>query len=180
MVRQPTGRADARTTAAALARFACPHSDCAAFNRFAAGNLRVAAGSGKHHDARRLYCTQCGQRFSEHEGTLLHDTRLPFVAVVRLVKCLIHGCSIEAAADSCEVDPRTVERFLEAAGRRAEDFHRLQLDRLGQSPTAVQLDELHARVAAPAEKGGRGGSGAAPRGGHTAVWVAPGSLSPWR
>ncbi len=32
--------------------------------------------------------------------------------VVRIVKCLSHGCSVEATADICEVDTRTVQRFL--------------------------------------------------------------------
>jgi transposase-like protein len=180
MARQPTDPASAPAPAAALARFACPNPDCPAFNRFAAGNLRVAEAIGSDRHFRRLYCAHCGHRFSEHQGTLLRDTKLPPVAVVRILKCLAHGCSVEAAADICDVDPRTIERFLEAAGRRAEDFHRLQLDRLGQSPPAVQLDELHARVATEGKKGGPGGPAGARRGGRTAAPVARGSMSPWR
>lgn len=50
--------------------------------------------------------------------------------------------------------PRTVDRILEGAGRRA-DFHRLQLERLPAPPEAVQLDELHGRVSpSPSKKGG--------------------------
>lgn len=176
MSRQPTCPPGGRTPVASLARFACPNPDCAWFNRFAAGNLQIAEGIGKHHDIRRLYCTHCGQRFSEHQGTLLQDTKLPLVAVVRIIKCLTHGCSIEAAADICDVDPRTIERFLEIAGRRAEDFHRLQLDRLTQSPEAVQLDELHARVAAPVKKRGAGWPGGEDWHGRIAAWVAPGFM----
>jgi hypothetical protein len=58
----------------------------------------------------------------------------------------VHGCSVTATADICEVDARTVERILECAGQRALDFHRLHLERLQDPPQAVQLDELHARV----------------------------------
>jgi hypothetical protein len=135
---------------------------------------------GKHHAMRRLYCGHCGQRFSERHGTLLQDTKLPLVAVVRILKCLMHGCAIEAAADICDVDARTIERFLELAGARAADFHRLQLDRLAQSPEAVQVDELHARVAAPAaKKRGRGGPGRVLRRGRSAGWVAPGCMWRW-
>jgi transposase-like protein len=180
MARQPADLPSAPTPAASLDRFACPNPDCASFNRFATGNLHVAEEIGKRRVIRRLYCTSCGQRFSEHQGTLLQDTKLPLVAVVRIVKCLTHGCSIEAAADICEVAPRTIERFLEAAGRRAEDFQRLQLDRLGQSPPAVQLDELHARVATEEKKGGPSRPLGGHRGGRTAARVAPGSMSPWR
>ena len=170
--------------------FACPNPDCDLFNRFAAGNLSVCAWIGKRKHIRRLYCNHCGQRFSERRGTLLRYTKLPEPAVVRLLKCLGHGCSVEAAADICDVDPRTVERLLEAAGRRAEDFHRLQLDRLERPPEAVQLDELHARVNQPPpaarDAGAAGGKkgGAAPkragRLGRAAAWVVSGCMRPWR
>ena len=180
MSRNPSPQPRAATPADPLARFACPNPDCPRCNRFAAGNLRLVESSGKHHAIRRLYCTHCGQRFSEHRGTLLQGTKLPRVAVVRLLKCLAHGCSVEAAADICDVAPRTVERLLEAAGRRAEDFHRLHLDRLTRSPEAVQLDELHARVAAAAgEKRGAGRPRGGPPRGRRATGVAPGSMWRW-
>jgi len=57
----------------------------------------------------------------------------------------------------CDVDPRTVERLLEKAGKRAQDFHRLQLDLLAKSPQAVQLDEMHARVAKSASDAAKKG-----------------------
>jgi hypothetical protein len=95
--------------------------------------------------------------------------------VVRIVKCLGHGCSVEATADIGDVDPRTVDRLLEHAGRRAEDFHRLQLDRLAAPPEAVQLDERHGRVSpGPAQKGGPHRLLRA-----VAGWVRSGSTRPW-
>jgi transposase-like protein len=139
-----------------LALFACPNPDCECFNRFDAGNLAVAERMGKHKAIRRLYCKSCGRRFSEREGSLMAYTKLPVDTVVRLIKCLAHGCSIEATADICEVDPRTVARMLEKAGKRAEDFHHLMLDKMKQPVEAVELDEVHGRVnsAKPGEKGG--------------------------
>jgi transposase-like protein len=77
-----------------------------------------------------LYYSTCGNRFSERQGTLLRYTKLPEETVVRIVKCLGHGCSIAAAAEICEVAPRTMARLLEQAGRRAEGFHQLQRERL--------------------------------------------------
>ena len=133
-----------------LSFFACPNPNCANFNRFNAGNLSIAERMGKNKAIRRLYCKTCKTRFSEREGSLLAKTKLDETVVVRIVKCLGHGCSIEATADICEVDSRTVERLLEKAGRRAEDFHRLQLERLEKDKgkiQAVQMDELHGRVA---------------------------------
>jgi transposase-like protein len=164
-----------------LALFACPNPDCDLFNRFDAGNLSVAEWTGKRKDIRRLYCNHCGHRFSERQGSLLQYTKLPEATVVRLIKCLGHGCSIAATADICEVDPRTVERLLEQAGRRADDFHHLQLERLRQPPEAVELDELHGRVhQTPAKKGGAAPSGEAGLLGRVAAWVASGFTRRWR
>jgi transposase-like protein len=138
---------------ATLAAFACPNEDCPDFNRFGAGNLSVCEWTGKNQQIRRLYCRSCGHRFSERQGTLLQYSKLPEESIVRIIKCLVHGCSIEATADICEVTPRTVRSFLEKAGRRAEDFHRLQLDQLSQPLEVVELDELHGRSAPPKKKG---------------------------
>jgi transposase-like protein len=132
-----------------LTGFACPNEDCCDFNRFAAGNLSVCERMGKDHRIRRLYCSSCGHRFSERQGSLMAGAKLPEATVVRIVKCLGHGCSLEATADICEVDPRTVELLLSKAGPRAEDFHRLQLERLADPIPVVEIDELHAPLASP-------------------------------
>jgi len=126
--------------------FACPNGDCADFNRFDSGNLSVAERMGKDKAIRRLYCKTCSTRFSERQGSLMQYTKLPAADVVRIVKCLGHGCSVEATADICEVDTRTVQRLLERAGKRAADFHRLQLENLDQPLGAVQMDELHGKT----------------------------------
>jgi len=129
-----------------LSFFACPNSDCADFNRFDSDNLSVAEWMGKDRTIRRLYCKTCSTRFSEHEGSLMQNTKLPAVDMVRIIKCLGHGCSVEATADICEVDTRTVQRLLETAGKRASDFHRLQLENLDKPLEAVQMDELHGKT----------------------------------
>lgn len=136
-----------------LSFFACPNPDCAHFNCFGADNLSVCEQMGKGRAIRRLYCKTCGHRFSERKGSLMEGTKLSEQAVVRIVKCLAHGTSVEAAADICEVDPRSVQRLLEKAGPRAEAFHLLQLEQLDQTIEAVQMDELHGRVVgqSPAE-----------------------------
>jgi len=72
---------------------------------------------------------------------------------VRIVKCLGHGCSVEAAADICKVDTRTVQRLLEKAGKRAFDFHNLQLENLDKPLEAVQMDELHGKLVPSAVEG---------------------------
>jgi transposase-like protein len=140
--------------------FACPNPDCDDFNRFAAGNLSVSDWIGRDRSIRRLYCSTCQRRFSERTGTLREMSKLSEDVVVRIIKCLGHGCSVEATADICEVDARTVERYLERAGRRAADFSQRQRSRMAQPPPAVELDELHTRVSRPpAEKKGRSDPG---------------------
>jgi transposase-like protein len=134
--------------------FACPNPDCASFNKFGENNLSVCERMGKNKGIRRLYCSVCHTRFSERQGSLMQYSKLPQQAVVRIVKCLGHGCSMEATADICEVDIRTVQRLLEQAGKRAEDFHNLQLEKLQQSIPAVQMDELHGRASDGQEKKG--------------------------
>jgi transposase-like protein len=165
-----------------LAAFACPNPDCDLFNRFNAGNLSVAERMGKDHAIRRLYCHHCGQRFSERQGSLLHYTKLPEDTVVRIIKCLGHGCSLEATADICEVDARTVARMLAKAGRRAEDFHRLHLEQLAQPLGAVEVDELHGTVAKPPGVGGKKGRQRNPLAllRDIARWVETGFTRPWR
>jgi transposase-like protein len=129
-----------------LSFFACPNSECADFNRFEADNLSVAEWMGKGKAIRRLYCKTCGTRFSERQGSLMQYTKLPQEDAVRIIKCLGHGCSVEATADICEVDARTVQRLLEKAGKRAADFHRLQLEKIDKPIEAVQMDELHGKT----------------------------------
>jgi len=144
--KRPKNRPDLKETTLPLSFFACPNSDCADFNRFDAGNLSVAEWMGKDKALRRLYCKTCGTRFSERQGSLMQDTKLSPDEVVRIIKCLGHGCSVEAAADICEVDARSVQRLLEKAGKRAEDFHRLQLENLDEPLEAVQMDELNGKT----------------------------------
>jgi hypothetical protein len=129
-----------------LAFFACPNSNCADFNHFDAGNLSITEWMGKDKAIRRLYCKSCGTRFSERQGSLMQYTKLPQEDVVRIIKCLGHGCSVEATADICEVDTRTVQRLLEKAGKRAADFHNLQLENLDEPLEVVQMDELHGKT----------------------------------
>jgi len=173
----PTNATDGES----LGGFACPNPDCDLFNQFNVGNLSVAERMGKDKAIRRLYCDHCGHRFSERQGSLLQYTKLPEATVIRIVKCLGHGCSIEATADICEVDARSVSRMLAKAGRRAEDFHRLQLERLAQPLEAVELDELHGKVCKPPgaqKKGGRANPLAMLR--DIANWVETGFTRLWR
>ncbi len=129
-----------------LSFFACPNSDCADFNHFDAASLSIVEWMGKDKAIRRLYCKTCGTRFSERQGSLMQDTKLSQVEVVRIIKCLSHGCSVEATADICEVDTRTVQRLLEKSGKRAADFHCSQLENLDEPLEAVQMDELHGKT----------------------------------
>lgn len=130
-----------------LAFFACPNPDCPSFNVFGAGNLSVVEHMGKHKAIRRLYCNVCHGRFSERQGSLLEYSKLPQPTVARIVKCFGYGLPVEATADICEVDARTIQRLLEKGGQRAQDFQQLQLEQAKGCLEAVQLDEMHGHLA---------------------------------
>jgi LacI family transcriptional regulator len=141
-----------------LSFFACPNPDCPSFNIFGAGNLSVAEHLGKNKAIRRLYCNVCQSRFSERQGSLLQDSKLPPTTVLRIVKCFGYGLPVAATADICEVDPRRAQRLLEKGGQRAQDFHPWQLAQAADGIEAVQLDEMHGHVAGDngdAKKGAR-------------------------
>jgi hypothetical protein len=179
-------RESAATEQSPLELFACPNPECLLFNRFGAGDLSVAERMGKSEAIRRLYCNHCHCRhcpcrFSERRGSLMRRTKPPEDAVVRVMKCLTYGCSVQATADICEPDVRSVERLAGMAGPRAEDFHRLRLQKLRPPPQVVELDELHAKVSRPpaGKKRGRGAGkrGAGKRGaGKRGAGVGPGLL----
>jgi transposase-like protein len=170
--------APARPAEPALVDLACPNPDCCDFNRFAADNLSVVEWTGKHKHIRRLYCSSCGHRFSERRGTLRQYSKRPEATVVRIVKCLRYGCTLEATADICEVDPRTVARILGRGGRRAEDFHRSQMQKRDEPPEAVPLDEWHGRVSPPRPKKGGAVPPLSARPGRGVAPAAPGSMPP--
>ena len=136
--------------------FACPNPDCPSFNVFGAGNLSVAEQMGKDKAIRRLYCNVCHERFSERQGSVLEYSKLPQATVARIVKCFGYGLSVEATADICEVDARTAQRLLEKGGRRAQDFHQLQLEKAKGGLQAVQLDEMHGHLAGDSRDEKRG------------------------
>ena len=162
-----------------LSFFACPNPDCANFNRFGADNLSVAERMGKDKAIRRLYCKTCHARFSERKGSLLEYTKLPEEDVVRIIKCLGHGCSMEATADICEVDPRTVQRLLERAGQRAENFHNLQMEKLAEPLEAVEMDELHGRASDDAVSSKAASDSKKTLLSRIAHWVESGFMQHW-
>src|SRR5260221_4509987 len=100
MARKP---ARSRSEPNPLAHLACPNEDCSACNCFDAGNLSVVERIGKRKDIRRLYCSHCGQRFSERRGTLHEYTKVPNETLHRILKCFSHGFSLPASADRCDV-----------------------------------------------------------------------------
>lgn len=124
-----------------LSRFSCPNPECIHFQKFGEGNLRVGERMGKDKRLLRLVCRACQTRFSELQGSLLEYSKLPQEKVVQIVKCLTWGLSVEATADICEVDPRTVQRIVERGGERAKRFHDQKVGDI-QTPQA-QLDEVH-------------------------------------
>jgi hypothetical protein len=116
----------------------------------------------------------CQRRLTGRRGTFLRYTKLPEERVIRIIKYLGHGFSVEAMAEICNNEPRAVDRLLERVGRRAEDFHCLELDKFAAPLVAVQLDERDGRVSPTLAKKG----GAAGQLRSVAVWVGSVSTRP--
>ena len=86
---------------------------------------------------------------------------------------------MEATADICEVDPRTVQRLLERAGQRAENFHNLQMEKLAKPLEAVEMDELHGRASDDAVSSKARSDAKKNLLDRVAHWVASGFMRRW-
>ncbi|MCK4820269.1 hypothetical protein KA005_31180, partial [bacterium] len=73
---------------------------------------------GKDKNIAQLRCNTCKTEFSSNKGTMFEESTLPRDKGIRIYKCLVHGNSIEATADICEVTPETVSRLVKIAGKR--------------------------------------------------------------
>lgn len=125
-------------------KFSCPNPVCSVFNQPGQGNITHRAWTGKHKAIERLDCRVCGQEFSERAGTLMAQSKLPEVAVERLLKCQRWGVCDDGTADICNVDLKTVQRFQQVAACRAEEHHRQVVQQVAVE--GVQMDEAHSKL----------------------------------
>ena len=96
----------------------CPNPDCPDYQKYDQSNIVFNCWIGKDKNIAQLRCNTCKTEFSSNKGTMFEKSRLPRDKSIRIYKCLVHGNSIEATADICEVTPKTISRLVEIAGKR--------------------------------------------------------------
>lgn len=98
----------------------CPHSDCALFGRVAQARLERHAYYGA--DRRVIYlCRECGKTFCETRGTFFYRLITPREKVLTALSMIAENCGIRATGRAVGVDKDTVQRWIERAGKHAEE-----------------------------------------------------------
>ena len=98
----------------------CPNSACALFGRVTGARLERHA----YYDADRrvLYlCRECRQTFSENRGTFFFGLQTPREKILTALKMIAEGGGIRATGRAIGVDKDTVQRWVERAGKHAEE-----------------------------------------------------------
>jgi transposase-like protein len=98
----------------------CPNAQCALFGRQVGARLERHSYYGC--DRRVMYlCRECGQTFSENRGTFFFDLRTPREKVLTALTMVAEGGGIRATGRAVGVDKDTIQRWVERAGKHAEE-----------------------------------------------------------
>ena len=143
----------------------CPNPDCSYYGWLGLGNI-VSNGHPNGGRWRQLECTVCGTYFMETKGTIFYRNHTPTDTIWQAVKALAEGLDIRATARVFEVEPDTVQHWLEQASKHMETVSRYMLYDLHL--TQVQVDELWALMGKRQEKHKRNANW---------VWVASDPVS---
>jgi len=134
----------------------CPNPDCTYYCTYygwlGMGNI-VSNGHPNGSRWRQLECTVCSTYFMETKGTIFyrnHTSTDTIDTVWQALKALAEGLDIQATARVFEVEPDTVQNWLEQAARHMETVSRYLLHDLQLSQ--VQVDELWALMGKREEK----------------------------
>ena len=88
------------------------------------------------------YCHGGGHRFSETGYSEFFGKHGSFKEYEQAAKMIVHGLSVDAAADVLGRDVRTVEQWLPALGSKGQKFHLFLCLNIGISIIFLQMDEL--------------------------------------
>jgi hypothetical protein len=127
-----------------FSHLACPNTDCSAYGRRGAANLRPHGWSTKDKSVRCLRCATCGQHFSERANTPLFGLRTSQQTLVAIARHLAEGVGCRATARLTGVTLNTVLRFTKLFGKHAELFHDCMVRHV--QPQQIQADEAWAFV----------------------------------
>lgn len=119
---------------------ACVNPVCDLYGKKGGNNLIIRTAYGRDN-IRYLRCRCCQQEFSERKNTALWNSKIPEEKAVSVAKHLADGCSIKSTARLVKVDPSTVRRLNQKAGRHGQQYHAQEVQAV--AVTEVQADERH-------------------------------------
>ncbi len=118
----------------------CPNLACHARGHRGKGNIRVHS-----HQEHRYRCTECGKTFVARTGTIFYGRHTDEATMTQILTLVAHGCPIPAIEVAFGLQRRTIQTWVDAAGRHCEQVHQhlvVQPRDLGQ----VQADELRVKT----------------------------------
>ena len=119
----------------------CPNPNCSYYGWVGCGNIR-SNGHPNGGRWRQLQCIVCNTYFMETRGTIFYRCNTPPDTIWQALKALAEGLDIQATARVFEVEPDTVQDWLNQAAKHMEAVSGYMLHDLNL--TQVQVDELWA------------------------------------
>lgn len=98
----------------------CPNPQCTLFGKEEGCQLERHAYYGPARTPQYL-CRACGKTFSETKGTFFYRLRTPKERVLEALVMVAEGGGIRGTGRAMRVDKDTVQRWLDRAGRHAEE-----------------------------------------------------------
>ena len=117
----------------------CPHPDCPLFGQVETSQLERHAYYGLQRVPQYL-CRACGKTFSETRGTFFYRLRTARAKVLQALAMVVEQGGIRATARAVGVDKDTIQRWVDRAGKHAEEVSAYMI--VEGHLTEVQLDEL--------------------------------------
>jgi IS1 family transposase/transposase-like protein len=121
----------------------CPNETCDYFEWVGLGNIR-SNGHPNGGRWRQLECTVCHKTFVETLNTIFYGKKHAAETIWRVLKCLAEGVGIRKTARIFDLDPNTVQEWLEQAGTHMDNVSHYLLHDLQLSQ--IQVDELWAHL----------------------------------
>jgi transposase-like protein len=119
----------------------CPDKGCKLYGLTGKENI---VGNGtyqiKNKRVRKYICRECGRVFNDRTGTFFENVRKDESDIKRALKMAIKGMSIQAIADTLEVQHATVSNWLFRAAQQCETVNEDLMKDLNVSK--VEMDEL--------------------------------------
>ena len=117
----------------------CPNPDCALFGQVEERQLERHAYCGPQRTVHYL-CRTCGKTFTETKGTFFYRLRTEREKILNALAMVAEQGGIRATSRVTGVDKDTIQRWVDRAGKHAEEVSAYMIVECHLSE--AQLDEL--------------------------------------